>query len=96
MNNSHVLTDVKETFFNGNPDYFKDRLAEFVARFHMDFNDIKDLSVAALVGRILVEADTNESRSQLHAILQRIKCLGMADKKVAALGLGLAESKNMH
>ena len=33
VNNSGVLTDVKNTFFNGNPDYFRDRLENFISMF---------------------------------------------------------------
>ena len=58
-------------------------------RFGMSFEDIKDLSVTALIGKMLVQADDDESRSDLNRILDFVKGSGLASKKVKALGLGL-------
>ena len=58
-----MLTDVKNSFFNGNPDYFREKLQEFVSQFNLNFEDIKDLSVSALIGRMLLQTDDGESQS---------------------------------
>ena len=92
VHNSETLTDIKNTFFNGNPDYFKDKLSNFIDQFGMSFEDVKDLSVAALIGKMLLEADDDESKSDLNRLLAAVKSKGLASKKVAALGLGLVEN----
>lgn len=92
VHNSETLTDIKNSFFNGNPDYFKQKLEGFVDQFGMSFEDIKDLSVSALIGKMLLQADGDESRSDLQRLLDFVKSKGLGDKKVKALGLGLVEN----
>lgn len=92
VNNSGVLTDVKNTFFNGNPDYFHDKLQGFVSQFGMSFEDIKDLSVTALITRMLADNSSDETRGELQRLLTMVKGAGLADKRVAALGLGLVDN----
>ena len=91
VHNSETLTDVKNTFFNGNPEYFKQKLQGFIDQFGMSFEDVKDLSVSALIGKMLLEAD-DESKADLNRLLDFVKSTGNAGKKVKALGLGLLEN----
>ena len=95
VHNSETLTDIKNTFFNGNPEYFKQQLEGFVDQFGMSFDDIKDLSVSALIGKMLLEeSNDDESRSSLNRVLDFVKSQGLANKKVKSLGLGLVENKS--
>ena len=87
VNNSGVLTDMKNTFFNGNPDYFKDKLQEFIGQFGMSSDDVKDLSIAALIGKMLVLADSEESRSDLGRMLNMVKGIGIGERRVSTLNL---------
>tara|TARA_R110002111_G_scaffold248400_2_gene312079 strand:+ start:1046 stop:3145 length:2100 start_codon:yes stop_codon:yes gene_type:complete len=84
VHNSETLTDIKNTFFNGNPDYFEDQLQTFISRFGMSFEDVKNLSVAALISQLLVKADSDEDKSVLNRLLATVKNLGISDKKVAS------------
>jgi len=88
VHNSEVLTDVKNSFFNGNPDYFREKLQDFASQFNMSFEDVKDLSVAALLGKMLTLSDSDETRSELQRLLDGVKSMGFADKKVGSLKLG--------
>lgn len=88
VHNSEVLTDVKNSFFNGNPDYFREKLQDFVAQFNMSFDDVKDLSVAALIGKMLTLSDSDETSSELQRILGAVKGMGLSDKKVGTLNFG--------
>lgn len=85
--NSEVATDVKNTFFNGNPDYFRDKLQELVGQFDLSTDDIKDLSVAALIGKMLGLAGTEENSSQLRSLQQMAANIGLADQKASTLQL---------
>lgn len=87
VNNSQTLTDVKNTFFNGNPEYFQDKLQQFIGRFDLSAEDIKDLSVAALIAKMMGMTDSDEAKSELSRLLQAVKRLGISDRKVAALEL---------
>jgi uncharacterized membrane protein YqiK len=86
VNNSEVLTDVKSTFFNGKPENFRESLKGFVTQFGMNFEDVKDMSVAALIGKMLLQAD-DESKNSLQGLLKTIRGAGLADKRVAMLGV---------
>ncbi len=88
VHNSEVLTDVKNSFFNGNPDYFRDKLQDFVGQFNMSFDDVKDLSIAALIGKMLTQSESDETTSELQRLLTMVKGTGLADKKVGTLNIG--------
>ena len=87
IQNSETLTDVKNTFFNGNPEYFRDQLKDFVGQFNMSFSDVKDLSVAALIGKMLTMADSDESRSQLQRMLDTVAGSDLAKRTVGSINL---------
>ncbi|MDQ3621782.1 MAG: flotillin family protein, partial [Verrucomicrobiota bacterium] len=46
MQNSETLTDVKDSFFNGDPEYFHAHVRGFVVRFGLTSVDVKKLSFA--------------------------------------------------
>lgn len=82
---SQVATDIKETFFSGDPDQFKEKLGALLDQFHVNASDLKDLSVAALVGRILASSNANGSIPQLVEMLGMANQLKLADTPVAQL-----------
>ncbi|MFN7842449.1 MAG: flotillin family protein [Pirellula sp.] len=82
---SQVATDVKDTFFTGNPEQFKERLGALLEQFHVNASDLKDLSVAALVGRILASNNANGSIPQLVQMLGIANHLNLADTPIAQL-----------
>lgn len=83
--NSKVATDIKETFFDGNAEYFKDQLQELMSQFNLDPDGVKDLSIAALIAKLLGMADTNEVRTQLASLLSIAGTANAADQKVGKL-----------
>ena len=50
---SRTLTDVKETFFNGDPAYFKSQLTNIVDQFGLTSEDTKNLTLAALFTKLI-------------------------------------------
>ncbi len=85
VHNSEVLTDVKNTFFNGNPDYFSQKLEALMGEFNLSTNDVKDLSIAALIGRMLSLTSSDETRSELQRLLGMAKDSGWSGKKLTAV-----------
>ncbi len=53
VDNSNVLTDVKGTFFTGDPGQFKDEVSRYIDMFGITSEDMKNLSVAALIGQMM-------------------------------------------
>ena len=85
VHNSETVTDIKQTFFNGDPEYFKNKLAGFVTQFNMSFDDVKDLSVTALIGKLLTMADGDEARSELTRMLDTVAGTSLSTRKIASL-----------
>lgn len=81
VNNSETLTDVKETFFNGDPAYFKEKLQNFVDQFAISSEDVKNLSLSALINRMMSQADDSKTKSTLSTILSGVEKLGLGNTK---------------
>jgi len=88
VHNSETLTDVKNTFFNGNPDYFKEKLEQLIDQFNLNAGDVKDLSVAALIAKMMGMADGDETKSELTRLLDMVKGLGISENKASTLRIG--------
>lgn len=85
VNNSQVLGDVKDTFFNGDPDSFRLQLKNLIAQFGMSSSDVKNLSVAALLTNLISGAKDDESRSLLTKLQGLAQRLGMDNKRADSI-----------
>jgi len=83
VGNSQVLGDVKDTFFNGDPDYFKSQVATWVADFGVSTEDIKNLSVSAVLGK-LVGVTEGEKRQRVIGMLGAAEKFGLSDAKASS------------
>lgn len=79
VDNSHVLTDVKDTFFNGNPDYFKGKLREWITQFGANSEDLKNLSVTAALTQLLPMAK-GDAKAQINNLLGAAERFGFGEK----------------
>jgi flotillin len=86
IGSSAALTDVKETFFNGDPEYFHTQLKSFVDRFGLTSEDLKNLSVAAALTKMADIADDGKTKGLLTMLLGQAHRLGLAEKTLAAAG----------
>lgn len=80
--NSQVLGDVKDTFFNGDPDYFKAQLREWAAQFGVTSEDVKNLTVGAALAQFLGSA-SGDTRGKLISLLGAADRFGLADEKAS-------------
>jgi len=83
--NSRVATDIKDTFFDGNADYFREQLQKLIKQFDLDTDGVKDLSIAALIAKMMGLADTEDVRSQLTSLLAVAGTANVADQKAGRL-----------
>ena len=81
VDNSGVLTDIKDTFFNGDPEYFQSRILKLVDQFDLSTDDVKDLSIAALIAKMIGLAKTDSVRNELQGLLGMAKNKGISDAK---------------
>ncbi|MEN8786066.1 MAG: flotillin family protein [Akkermansiaceae bacterium] len=84
VGNSQVLDDVKETFFNGDPEYFKSQLATWIDDYGIKTEDLKNLSIAALLGN-LVGTARGEERSKLVGMLGAAERFGVGEMNAGEL-----------
>jgi flotillin len=83
--NSKVATDIKDTFFDGNAEYFRDQMKELISQFNLDTDGVKDLSIAALIAKMMGLASTDDVRSQLTSLLSMAGTANVADQKAGRL-----------
>ncbi|MEZ6099443.1 MAG: flotillin family protein [Pirellulaceae bacterium] len=88
VNGSAVLSDVKASFFNGDPAYFEQKLRQFTGQFGLGTEDIKNLSVAALITRMIAMADSDSAKSELQQLLEMADQAGIAKSIAGTLKLG--------
>ena len=84
---SRVLSDVRHTFFNGNAEHFRTQLQEFVSQFGMDSDDLKNLSISALIAKMLTQTEDGPRRQQLVSLLDTVWHAGLGNTPSAALDL---------
>ena len=83
--NSQVLSDVKETFFNGDPDYFKGQLRGLVDQFGVSTEDIKNVTVAALLGKMMGLGPDSATLGKLQSLVGAASRFSLADQPAAAV-----------
>ena len=89
--NSRVASDIKNTFFNGSPEYFKENLSQMLGHFNLSTGEIKDLSVAAMIAQLMSNSSaTDRMKNQLVQLLGTAGTLNLADQPIGKL---LGESK---
>lgn len=82
---SQVATDVKNTFFTGDPEHFKSQLGRLIEQVHLSSGDLRDMSVAALIAKLLAGKEADGLQGQLIQLLSMAGSLDFANKPVASL-----------
>ena len=82
---SEVLGEVKNTFFNGDPDYFKNQLKQFIGQFNMSSEDVKNLSLSALINQMRNATDSDQDKGMLGNILNWAQKLGLDNSPLGKL-----------
>jgi flotillin len=79
VNASGTLTDIKNTFFNGDPEFFKERLRGWIKDFGIGSEDLKNLTVAALLARLLAANKDSSLQAVLKSAQQMAQDSGLSD-----------------
>lgn len=80
VDNSEVLNDVKETFFNGDPAQFKAEINHYIDMFGVTSEDVKNLSVAALIGQMMGLTSDQEILNRLQQMMGAANRTGVASQ----------------
>jgi flotillin len=79
VNNSQTLTDVKNTLFGGDPEKFKKQLSSWVKDFGVSSEDIKNLSVAALLTKLVASSKDSGTQTMLESAKAFAREAGLSD-----------------
>lgn len=88
VNHSAALTDVKNTFFNGDGDYFKSQLKQWVDDFGISSEDVKNLSIAALLGKLIASTNDSTVKGVMRSALAMLRDKGLAEAPAASVVAG--------
>ncbi|WP_380286184.1 flotillin family protein [Hymenobacter monticola] len=88
VHNSEVLGTVKDAFFGHDGDGdFKTNLRRFVDKFGLSSEDMKNLSVSALLLQMMNKAGDESTRGTIAQLASTAKALGIGDKPAKTLQL---------
>jgi flotillin len=82
---SRTLTDVKETFFNGDPEYFKAQLKTVVDQFGLTAEDAKNLTLSALFAKLIGLNPDTATLTKLTSLIGASGRFGLSEKTVAGV-----------
>jgi hypothetical protein len=85
IGNSSTLADIKSTFFNGDPAYFKSQLRQWVSDFGIKSEDLKNLTVAALIAKLMAATKDSSLQSLLRSAETMAKESGLSDVMATAV-----------
>lgn len=79
VNNSRTLTDIKEAFFNGESEHFQKQVRLWVNQFGIGSEDIKNLTISALLAKLMASTSDTSLKAVMNAALAAVKNRGLAE-----------------
>ncbi len=86
VENSEVLGDLREALLGPDAEAARQQIQEFISRFGMSSEDIKNLTISGLMLKLITQA-SEQDKGVLAGILDTVKQLGVGDVSAAKLGL---------
>jgi flotillin len=85
VGNSATLADIKNTFFNGSAEHFTKQLRQWVDQFGIGTEDVKNLTIAALIAKLMASTSDASVLKLMGSALTMAKDSGLAEAPAAAL-----------
>jgi len=73
VDNSQTITDVKNTFFNGDPDHLKNKLTSWIKASGLKSEDVKNLTISALLASMVSKTEDNSLRGLMRAAEKAVR-----------------------
>lgn len=87
VNNSDHLLDIKKALIgNGNGDFSKS-LRAFIGKFSVSSEDIKNLTISALIAKMMSQTKDGEQQTILNTLLSTAKAIGISEKTAESVGI---------
>ncbi|MCP4111543.1 MAG: flotillin family protein, partial [Desulfobacteraceae bacterium] len=87
VKSSDVLSDIKESFFNADPEYFQSQFKRFFSQFNVSVDDVKDMTVSAALTKLVSMADNAEDRGSLYTLMSMAEMSGMGSRLLDSMKL---------
>jgi uncharacterized membrane protein YqiK len=78
VDNSDVMTDIKETLITGDADYFQKQLQTLVGRFNLSSQDLMNLTISGAISKMMASA-SGADRTMLGKLMDTVNKAGVAD-----------------
>ncbi|HAS40027.1 MAG TPA: flotillin [Microscillaceae bacterium] len=85
VNGSQTLSELKGALLNGEGASFIGKLRDFVSEFKISAQDVKDLSISALILKMSGLTENVNTQKMLTTLLDMAKKVGLADEKASKL-----------
>jgi len=85
VGNSSVLSDVKDTFITGDPAQFQEQIGKYVDMFGVTSEDLKNLSVAVLIGKMMASTSDEGVIGDLQSMLTAATSAGVASQNAGTV-----------
>lgn len=95
IQNSSALSDVKETFFNGDPQHFHTQVQGFVERFGLTSEDVKNLSVSAALAQMVNLSDDPKTKGLLTGLIGQAKRMGLGDSALSSVSAATRDGNSV-
>jgi uncharacterized membrane protein YqiK len=79
VDNSDTLSDLKRTLFNGDPEDFRRQVRQWVDTFGIGTEDLKNLTLSALLARLIASTSDTRLRSLIESSLAVARGKGFGD-----------------
>ena len=83
VDNSHVLSSMNDTFFAGDPEVFRAQMKNFTGKFNITSEDLKNLTVSALLAKLTASADDSTTRAIVEKLSSSADKLGLLEENAA-------------
>jgi len=83
VQSSATLAEVKSTFFKGDPEHFKAQVRQWVNDFGIKTEDLKNLTLSALLARLIASADDAGVQSLMKSALDAVRDRGLGEVTAA-------------
>ena len=88
IENSEVLENFKDSFFNDfEGDTIMDKIRNLISSSGLTSEDAKNLTITALLTKMMVETNGDTKKSALRDLLSRVQSLGLGESTLDQLGL---------
>ena len=86
VKNSEIISEIKDQFFDSSDGKnFKEKIAEFIKNSGVSSTDLKNLTISALILKLIKETKDEQNQGVLNNLLGIAKSLGISNKSASTL-----------